>query len=54
MDHSVNSAIGCTVSSCAHHCKDREYCTLNAIKVDCCDPKVTGCASTECASFKMG
>ena len=28
-----NHAIKCTVSSCAHHCKNEQYCGLNAIQV---------------------
>ena len=56
MDHncSANTAIGCTVTDCAHHCKEKQYCSLNEIKVGCCDSTVTNCASTECASFKLG
>lgn len=50
----VNSSIKCSVSTCAHHCDDKNYCSLNEIRVGCCDPMVTDCASTECASFRMG
>ena len=28
-----NSAINCTVTSCAHHCKDVDRCGLNSIQV---------------------
>ncbi|NLF34716.1 MAG: DUF1540 domain-containing protein [Clostridiales bacterium] len=50
---SPNASIKCSVSVCAYHCHDKSYCSLNEIKVGCCDPNVTDCASTECASFKL-
>ena len=53
MNNQVNHNIKCSVSSCAHHC-EQNCCTLNEIKVGCCDPKVTDCTSTECASFQLG
>lgn len=55
MEHrNANPSIACTVSSCAYHCKDQNHCSLTEIKVGCCDPKVTDCAATECASFELG
>lgn len=54
MNDKVNSSIECSVKSCAHHCQDKDYCTLNAIKVGCCDPSVAKCDQTECASFALG
>ena len=57
-DYSMNQnhkpSIKCSVSSCAHHCEGQNYCTLNEIKVGCCDSSATSCASTECASFQLG
>lgn len=53
MEERANSSIACTVTSCAHHCKAQQYCTLNEIKIGCCDPKATSCTSTECDSFKL-
>ena len=50
----ANPSIACTVSTCAYHCKDQNHCSLNEIKVGCCDPKVTDCTATECASFQTG
>ena len=50
MEHrNSNPSIACTVTSCAYHCKDQNHCSLNEIKVGCCDPKVT-----DCASFQLG
>lgn len=54
MNKTPNTSIKCSVASCAYHCDDKNYCTLNEIKVGCCDPSVTNCASTECASFELG
>ena len=55
MEHrNSNPSIACTVTSCAYHCKDQNHCSLNEIKVGCCDPKVTDCTATECASFHLG
>ena len=54
MNKTPNTSIKCSVASCAYHCSDKNYCTLNEIKVGCCDPSVTSCASTECASFQLG
>ena len=28
-----NQSIKCTVTNCAHHCQDQNYCGLNAITV---------------------
>ncbi|NCB63126.1 MAG: DUF1540 domain-containing protein [Clostridia bacterium] len=53
MECHANHSIACSVTSCAHHCKEQQYCSLHEIKVGCCDPKVTDCASTECASFRI-
>ena len=50
----ANTSIACSVATCAYHCKDKQYCSLNEIKVGCCAPNVTDCTSTECASFKLG
>lgn len=54
MDCHANHSIGCSVTDCAYHCKDQQYCSLNEIKVGCCEPKATDPACTECASFKLG
>lgn len=54
MNKTPNNSIKCSVNSCAYHCGEQNYCTLNEIKVGCCDSNVTNCASTECASFQLG
>lgn len=52
MNDNKNNSIGCTVDTCKFHCKDANYCTLNAIEVGACkcDPKSVD--STCCQSFK--
>ena len=47
MNQTPNNSIKCSVTNC-------DYCTLNEIKVGCCEPNATKCASTECASFQLG
>ena len=50
----ANPSIACTVASCAYHCKEKNHCTLNEIRVGSCQSKVTDCGSTKCASFQLG
>ena len=47
-------AVPCSVISCAHHCGDKDYCSLKEIKVGCSDPSVAKCDQTQCASFDLG
>ena len=37
MNKTPNNSIKCSVNSCAYHCGEQNYCTLNEIKVGCCD-----------------
>lgn len=54
MDHKAcNNSIKCSVSSCIHHAP-QDCCSLNQIKVGCCDAVPTNCKGTECASFQLG
>lgn len=49
----INHSIECNVTSCAYHADNKDYCTLNTIKVGCCgDSRPKSCDCTECASFK--
>lgn len=47
-----NSSIRCSVTSCAHHCEDAQYCGLNSIQVGTheSNPSVDQC--TDCQSFE--
>ena len=50
----ANPSIKCSLSSCAYHNGQQNACTLNEIKVGCCESNVCDCGETECASFKLG
>ena len=52
LNQNPNHSIKCSVSNCSHHCA-QDYCTLNEIRVGCCDCSPTKCEGTECASFKL-
>lgn len=55
MEHkNANPSIECTVTSCAYHCADKQYCSLNSIKVGFQDANVATSEATECASFQLG
>ena len=51
---SCNTSIKCSVNSCAYHNDPYNCCSLESIKVGCCDTNVANCGATECASFKLG
>ena len=50
----ANPSIECSVTSCAYHCCDKQYCSLNTIKVGHQDTNVATRGGTECASFQLG
>ncbi len=52
MNCHANKCIECTVSQCAHHCSDANYCSLEKIVVGTheCNPTVEQC--TDCMSFR--
>ena len=55
MDHkNANPSIECSVTSCAYHCTDKQYCSLNSIKVGHQGANVSTSGGTECASFELG
>ena len=47
-----NASIRCSVTSCAHHCENAQYCGLNSIQVGTheSNPAVDQC--TDCQSFE--
>ena len=49
-----NPSIRCSVDTCTYHNGAQNCCSLDAIKVGCCDCAPTKCEGTECASFKLG
>lgn len=48
----INGSIQCSVNTCAFH-NGKNYCTLEQIKVGCCDSVPTTSRGTECASFQI-
>ena len=46
-----NTAIHCSVTNCAHHCKSANYCGLNAIQVGTHETNPTMDQCTDCQSF---
>lgn len=48
-----NAAIGCSVTSCAYHCKDVNRCGLHSIQVGTHENNPTQDQCTDCQSFKM-
>ena len=49
-----NTDIRCRVHSCAYHCGEQEYCSLNAIQVEPCRDCCSGKAADEsmCGSYR--
>lgn len=47
-----NKAIHCSVTECAHHCQNEQYCGLNSIRVGTheANPSMDQC--TDCQSFE--
>ena len=52
MNCNANKSIECTVSQCAHHCNEANYCSLDRILVGTheSDPAQEQC--TDCMSFR--
>lgn len=48
-----NECICCTVCQCKHHCKDKNYCSLNSISVGTHESNPTVCQCTDCESFEL-
>ena len=48
-----NRSIKCTVSNCAYHCADQQYCGLNTIQVGTHESHPTQCQCVDCESFKL-
>ena len=48
-----DQSIKCTVTNCAHHCQDQNYCGLNAITVGTHETNPTKVECTDCQSFQM-
>ena len=53
MNNTPNQSIQCTVTSCTHHCQDKNYCSLNSIRVGTHEANPTEIKCTDCESFKL-
>jgi hypothetical protein len=47
-----NKSIECSVNSCAYHCDQGQYCSLNTIRVGTHEPHPTDTMCVDCESFK--
>ena len=52
MNTHANKSIECTVSQCAHHCSDANYCSLERILVGTHESNPTVDQWTDCMSFR--
>lgn len=48
----VNQSIKCTVEQCKHHCSNKDYCSLEAVKIGTHESNPTMCQCTDCQSFE--
>lgn len=48
-----NKSIECTVVQCANHCGDKDYCSLDKIKVVTHEKEPTVMQCTDCGSFVL-
>ena len=48
-----NMSIQCTVTNCANHCQEKQYCGLEAITVGTHEANPTMDQCTDCQSFKL-
>ena len=49
----ANKCIECTITNCAHHCYDSDYCSLDHIRVGTHEANPTVDQCTDCLSFDM-
>ena len=52
MNHNANKCIECTVQSCAYHCDNENYCSLDRILVGTHEVNPTQDQCTDCKSFR--
>lgn len=49
----ANTSIECSVKECKHHCEDKNFCSLNTIKVGSHETNPTMYQCTDCNSFEL-
>ncbi len=52
MNDHANMSIECTVRQCAHHCENKNYCSLDCIRVGTHEANPTQDQCTDCLSFR--
>ena len=52
MTDKKNPSIHCTVSQCAHHCMNENYCSLESINVGTHETNPTMTQCVDCNSFR--
>lgn len=52
--NNANKSIQCTVQQCKFHCKSKDFCSLDSIKVGTHEMNPTACECTDCTSFVLG
>ena len=52
MNCHANKCIECTVKSCAYHCENENYCSLDRILVGTHEANPTQDQCTDCKSFR--
>ena len=50
--NNANRSIGCTVSSCKHHCGSENFCTLDRVKIGTHEQNPKVCECVDCESFE--
>lgn len=50
----ANKSIGCTVTQCAHHCSEGNYCSLEKVSIGTHEANPTVVECTDCNSFQLG
>ena len=53
MNHTPNPSIRCSVTNCAHHCQEEQYCALDAIQVGTHESNPTVVECVDCESFRL-
>lgn len=54
MEKKKNHCIECSVSQCANHCGNEDYCALDKIRVGTHEPNPTVSQCVDCESFVLG
>lgn len=48
----ANHCIHCTVNECEYHCSDKNYCTLDTVRIGSHESSPTTEQCTDCLSFR--